>query len=99
MNHRNALVEELRARIHRNVMRALDGKNRAEICRKAGLPESSLSAQIKKGRYTLELLGPLADALGMTLGELLDPPERDIPPRKASELLSEISLMIERAKR
>lgn len=92
-------VDQVNARIYANLMKLLDGLNRAELCRKADVPETTLSAQLTKCRFTFELLAPLTKALGVTIGELADPPVREIPAKEAPRVLEEIQRVIERAKR
>lgn len=86
-------IEEDNARVYRNVMRLLHGKNKAEICREVGLAESTLATQIKRQEFQLSSLFRLRHSLGFTIGEICD--ERlELDPGVAVRIVQEIESLL-----
>lgn len=66
-------------RIFRRVSAMIDGWNRAELCRKSGVPESTLATQISRSRFSFDVLLKLAPTLGTSVGDLIEPEADGIP--------------------
>jgi transcriptional regulator with XRE-family HTH domain len=79
---------ELRARVARTVreLRARSGRSLAEVASTAGIGKSTLHA-IEAGEANpgIETLWALAGALGVTFGDLLDPPAPSVRVVRAGE--------------
>lgn len=73
------VTEAVNQRIYRNIVRLIGDRKHIEICKKAGVPESTLSTQLAKQRFTLDLLAPLAPALGTTVAGLVEGPGGELP--------------------
>ena len=80
-------------RTWRAVMVLLAGKNEAELCRKAGIAQSTFSTQKSNKRFELGVLRAIAPHLGTTAGELVDP-RPSVRPEVALEALQRIAQVI-----
>lgn len=78
-------TQAINDRIYSNILRLMGDRKQSAVCKKADVPESTLSTQLAKKRFTLELLAPLAPALGTTVTGLMEePPAETIPTEVAA---------------
>ena len=87
-------LQELNEMVYKRVAGLLYGKNRAELCRAAGIPESTLATQLGKEKLEIDQLWLLAPELGTTVADLTHVEEEAIPPAAAVEVLGQIERLI-----
>ena len=63
------------ARLHRaiygRIVQQLAGRPQSWLCRESGVPETTLSYQLRNQKFTVEVLVSVADTLGVEVGWLL----------------------------
>jgi len=74
---------------------ALNGRPWSWLSEKSGVPQSTLSAQINRPKFTVDVLVAIADALEMSVADLLAPEGYDAGgQRELQQLLNRLEQLI-----
>lgn len=85
--------------IYGRLVRTLGHRDQAWLARESGVPESTISTQLRSKRFSLDTLLRYAEALEVDVGWLIRGPlDGEVAPEKAREIVGELDRLLAGAK-